>query len=348
MASPRDVRSFSIHFDREGQDDHVLPAHVLIESLDKIQRIVLLLAKMHRGEQLGQRIAFSQELRDEFALLCYLPEPGSYALPIEVGGESGAAAQSVLNDVCQLFHRVSRAVGDAGADLHQIVPDPRYRSALAGLYRKAQPSPKSGVSLSIEDHRRRRLLDGRRPLHGLDEAIPLARTEPISATTISGLLTGMDFHRRSIRLMRLDGKTITVSYDDDDERPLLDHRRGWITVKGNVVYDSNRRPLSVKHAHDFATLDDGIELAELWLDDGLYHANPPLRFDVTYDADDELFDLEGDFEISLSAGSRPKLLRELNEVLSMLWLDYAQEEPDRLSPRARNLRAELLARLQAA
>ena len=92
----------------------------------------------------------------------------------------------------------------------------------------------------------------------------------------------------------------------------------------------------------------GIELTELSLYNVLYRADPPLRFHVSYDAEDRLYDLDGDFEISLSADSRPKLLQELNEVLSMLWIDYAQEEPEGLSPKARDLRAELLGRLRAA
>ena len=91
-----------------------------------------------------------------------------------------------------------------------------------------------------------------------------------------------------------------------------------------------------------------IELKELSLSDALYRATPPLRFHVSYDAEDRLYDLDGDFGITLSANSRPELLRELHEVLTILWIDYAQEEPERLSPKARDLRTELLHRLQAA
>ena len=43
----------------------------------------------------------------------------------------------------------------------------------------------------------------------------------------------------------------------------------------------------------------------------------------------------------------PRVRPSLNEVLSMLWIDYAQEEPERLSPKARDLRTELLDRLRA-
>ncbi|MCZ0945032.1 MAG: hypothetical protein OXJ53_18425 [Gammaproteobacteria bacterium] len=90
-----------------------------------------------------------------------------------------------------------------------------------------------------------------------------------------------------------------------------------------------------------------IELKELSLGNVPYRAGPPLRFHVTYDAENQLYDLDGDFEITLSAKSRPELLRELHAVLSMLWVDYAKEEPKRLSPKARDLRTELLGRLRA-
>ena len=51
MPSSHGVRSFSIHFDGEDADAHVLPAPVLIESIAQIQRIVLLLAKMFRASR---------------------------------------------------------------------------------------------------------------------------------------------------------------------------------------------------------------------------------------------------------------------------------------------------------
>ena len=115
------------------------------------------------------------------------------------------------------------------------------------------------------------------------------------------------------------------------------------------VRNDNRKAESVQHSASFVTLGEGrIELQDLSLYGVLYRADPPLRFRVTYDAEDQLYDLDGDFEIFLSANSRPQLLEELNEVLAMLWLDYAQEEPKRLSPKARELRTELLDRLRAA
>ena len=53
MVSERDERHFCIHFDLDGGDGHVVPAPVLVDSMANIQRVVYLLAKLNRGEELG-------------------------------------------------------------------------------------------------------------------------------------------------------------------------------------------------------------------------------------------------------------------------------------------------------
>ena len=94
--------------------------------------------------------------------------------------------------------------------------------------------------------------------------------------------------------------------------------------------------------------EDTIELREVDLCNIPYRASPPLRFKVKYDRLDRLHDLDGDFGISLSASSRFDLHYELQEALSMLWMEYGEESPDRLSPKARQLRRDLRKRLTAA
>ena len=55
MVSERDERHFCIHFDLDGGDGHVVPAPVLVDSMANIQRVVYLLAKLNRGEELVLR-----------------------------------------------------------------------------------------------------------------------------------------------------------------------------------------------------------------------------------------------------------------------------------------------------
>lgn len=352
MAGKGGGRLYWMHFEVEKDGAHVVPAPVLVESVASIQRVVYLLAKFTRGEELGRRAAFSRELREAFALQCRVPEPGSYAMPFEIG----SAAHSPLvageaDDVCRLFRRVTAAVGGGDVDgVRALVPDPRYLDCLGDAYRKATPPPRSGVSYWLEDHRRRRILDGRKTEAMLDDlGGDTGRRRRVREGTISGMLAGMDFDERRIRLTRPDGKSVSAYYDEESELPLIEHRRGWVELTGDVLYDAHGRALSVTHARDFVAFDeDAIELGNVNLCNVPYRASPPLRFKVTYDPHDRLYDLDGEFGISVSASSRSDLHHELQEALSMLWIEYGEESPDRLSPKARRLRTDLRKRLTAA
>ena len=42
--------------------------------------------------------------------------------------------------------------------------------------------------------------------------------------TVSGMLGGMDFDERRIRLTRPNGKSVSAYYDEESKRPLIEHR----------------------------------------------------------------------------------------------------------------------------
>ena len=343
---------YSMHFEVENDGAHVVPAPVLVESVASIQRVVYLLAKFTRGEELGQRASFSRALREGFALQCRVPEPGSYAMPFEIGSSANApVAPPEMADVGRLFRRVTEAVGggDVGA-VRALVPDVRYLDCLSDAYRKGTPPSRSGVSYWIEDHRHRRILDSRKSEATLDDLRGhTGRKRRVRKDTIAGMLVGMDFDERSIRLTRPDGKSVSATYDEESERPLIEHRRGWVELTGEVVYDADGRAVSVTHARDFLISgEDTVELRKVNLYNVPYRASPPLRFKVRYDPLDELYDLDGEFGISVSAYSRSDLHHELQEALCMLWIEYGEEPPERLSPKARRLRIDLRKRLTAA
>ena len=200
-------RLYWMHFEAERDGAQVVPAPVLVESVASIQRVVYLLAKFTRGEELGQRAAFSRALREAFALQCRVPEPGSYAMPFEIGSSTHAPLVTGEADkVGRLFRRVTAAVGGGDIDgVRALVPDPRYLDCLGDAYRKATPPPRSGVSYWLEDHRRRRILDGRKSEATLNDlAGYTGRKQRVREDTISGMLVGMDFDERRIRLTRPD------------------------------------------------------------------------------------------------------------------------------------------------
>ena len=353
MAGQGGERLYWMHFEAEKQDGaHVVPAPVLVESVASIQRVVYLLAKITRGEELGQRAAFSRALREAFALQCRVPKPGGYAMPFEIGSAAHSSLVAAeADEVRRLFGRVTAALGEGDADgVRALVPDPRYQDFLGDAYRKATPPRRSGVSYRLEDHRRRTILDGRKAEAALDDLRGHAgHNRNVREDTISGMFVSMDFEERRIRLTRPDGKPVSAYYDEESELALIEHRRGWLELTGDVLYDAHGRALAVKHARNFVPFDeDTNELRKLHLYNVAYRASPPLRFKVRYDPRDELYDLDGEFGISVSASSKSDLHHELQEALSMLWIEYGEESPDRLSPKAQRLRTDLRKRLTAA
>ena len=342
-------RRLRLHYEREGQHQHTVPAQALVTSLQHLQRIVHLLAKFHRGESLGRRARIPYDLERRFALVCQVPNAGSYALPIEIGDLTAQQLfENDIDDVSSTFCKISRSVsqGDV-ASIHRLVPDVSYLRSLIQEYKQIQPPPRHGVVCSIEDNDHNVLIDGFR----FAEALPLldSLADETNGHAAQGYITGtlirMDFDKRHMLVKLLGGPTLNVTYSRDHEPYLADHPRDLLQLHGDVEFDDAGHPISIDRVDDISRVDETpIEVHEAVLSGSRYRAVPPLRFDVAFDRQDLLYDLTGDFDITLSAESRCELTSALTETLEMLWAEYAQENPEILSRKAQELRQDILAR----
>ena len=120
----------------------------------------------------------------------------------------------------------------------------------------------------------------------------------------------------------------------------LGKRRGYIDLfwKGVLLVEQKSKGRSLKRAKTQA-LDYFPHLKE---------SDLPRYLLLSDFQGFKLYDLDEEFGISVSASSRSDLHHELHEALSMLWIEYGKESPDRLSPKARRLRTDLRKRLTAA
>ena len=343
--NPQRIR---LHYEAIGKLEHTLPAHVLVKSLQQVQRIVYLLAKFHHGDELGQRARPSHDLEQRFALMCQVPEAGSYALPADIGDPStqGLFDDGDIVQVSQLFHQVSESVNTGDLEsLCQQVPDGAYRKSLIEAYKATQPPKRSGVVLSIEDYRNRKLLNG----FSIGDAFAKLDSRSVESNGrdtpayVTGTLIRMNFEERRLQLKLLNGRAFQATYSDYFEPDLLDHPRDLIQVHGDVTYDEYGIPTSLTEVDQIIEVDESpIEIRQLAVGDSRYRIEPLLRFEVSFNRDDLLYDLDGEFEVKLSAEARPELEDALDESLVMLWTEYAQEHPSRLSPKAQELRKKLL------
>ena len=117
---------------------------------------------------------------------------------------------------------------------------------------------------------------------------------------------------------------INLSIEDDHGRPILD---------GEIARYIKELPHEV------------IERQHLFFDNVRHQAEPPLHFQVSVDRN-QIYYLRGGFGIELSAKSLQELEDALDSTLEMLWEEYAEERPERLSGDARKLRLALRDRIR--
>lgn len=355
MSDFKDLRKINLHYEGMDMQDHSVPANVLANSLQQVQRILYLLAKSHRGLDHNSRVRVSREMEHLFALNCRVPKAGSYALPVDIGDPSMfSPGDDEIEQVCQNFHHVSQALMQSNlGTLREYIPDTGYQSVLIAAYKKIQPSQRSGIVLSIEDYNHKKIVDGFRlntALNRLDNMINENNRkyhESDIPTYITCTLDGMEFQSRRLILKLLDGRTLKASYQDNFEPELVVHRRRQVQLRGNAEYNDKGVLVSLSLVDHIIPIDESkIELHEIAIDNKRYQAATPLIFNVVYDREDCIYDLEGDFGIILFADTRPELEEDLNEAIAVLWNEIACEKPTRLSPQARNLRKEMQNRLR--
>lgn len=340
MATSRDPRELRLHFDGPTTGGHMLPAEVLVNSIRQLQRIVHLLAKEHRGQPAGKRLKVPTDIKQRFGLVCKLPVAGGYGLPITIGTPKQVASDDEVFAVAERFQVVSRSLADDGGAFERLVADAQYRRWLVDAYKAAQPAAHLGLQLTIEDGQGKAIL---RPSHLQEEsrAVDAATSGATERGYVVGKLMRMGFAKQSVALEHR-GRTLTATYAPESEDALLRHPRGLIQVRGDVCYDAAGEPVSIADIDEVAEVDESpMEVEEVVYDNVRYVANAPLRFDVAFDREGALYDLEGPFGVLLSADSREDLADALESELRLLLEDYAEADPAQMSSDAKDLREKL-------
>ena len=343
MASSNDPRELRLHFDGPKTDGHTLPAEILVNSIQHVQRIVHLLAKEHRGEPPGKRLRVSADIKERFALVCKLPVAGGYGLPVAIGEPAtGVVPDDEVLAVSERFQMVSRSLARDRHAFDELMPDARYGDLVLDAFKGTQPPPHLGMELTIEDGQGNPIL---RHSHLQEVSGPPPETatpSPVERGRVVGKLLRMAFATKSIELEYRGERTLKATYADQAEAALLRHPRGLIQIRGNIRYDAAGEPVSIADIDQVADVDESpMEVKEFIYGNVRYVPTTPLHFDVAFDRADALYDLQGPFDVMLSADSREDLADALRAELNLLFEDYAEGDPARLSPGAKKLRDQI-------
>lgn len=319
-------------------------ATALVQSLDALQRIILLLAMRREGRAPGRRIRPSAELQSRYRLVCELPRAGSYMTPVHIEG-TGLLAPAEAAAVMAELQKILEAVGNQEeAAFATALPDETWRRYVLEALERLPPPRIIGVELEV--------LRKDTPLVDTVKARPflerLARTPSRKAVrgSIVGEFKRIDFARREITIRHIGtSRDIQCVYEDHVEESLLDHPRDVLLVLGTVTRDTDGRPISIEDVEHIEPINLGaIDISEVIAGNVTIAPKEPISAAVSFDETDVVYQAENsELGVAVFAESRDMLEAAVQDELSLLWKRYAKASDEKLTPAAQTLKRRILA-----
>jgi len=331
------------------ENDHSVPAEVLINILKHLQQSVFLVAMDAENSNFAERARPNIDIRKKYALKCNIPVSGSYALPLTLGDVSGDLfAQEKVSTVAQNLELSIEAIASGDVEgFNKIFHSCDYRNKFAesikNLLPKAgqkwkvgfarissQPKPEVILSATIHKHIQEMI----RPVES--EVVPQA---------VNGYLHAMDFAHKSITILHpVSQKGLECFYDESLEIELVEHRRELVQVTGTVVLGINDEIKEIVNVESIEAIDlSDFVIESIPFNDGMLKLKSPLVLKPILNDSKQLLCIEYEnLGIDVFAFTREKLLEELQEQLAALWIEYAMEDDSKLTTSARELKRQLL------
>ncbi len=331
-----------VKFDGPRTREGTVAVDILTSSLEALQKLIHFLALRHETH-LPERSPVSEEMRRRYSLICRLPKPGSYTIPLAIGErdyETGLAA-----DVHADLRRVFRAVQQHDErDLESLFPTPRTRAAVARTLKNMLPKPSSGTRLSIQSRSGSDIFVPGEPTSRFLSSLSVTRTANEIERSLVGHLKEIDFDKHRIKLQHPPtGRQLTCTYPLQLEGELVDWGRNLIQVVGEVTVGADDVPKRIRSVDTIYRVDlSPIELAEFSTGGRRVRARRSVTFNPELDDAYQGYVLhDAPFGIHLISLTREELETNLHEEMDILWRHYATCDDMTLTSTAQELKRQL-------
>lgn len=348
MTTAQNQPTFSFHIEGGEEHIHAVPAAVLVQILENAQRAFELIGVHVEGRGIKERARVPSATSQRFQLVCQVPIPGSYAMPVTVGGAGELFSADLANKAFGIFRGVMEHVTARNtAGLAAVLPDERIRRRVLESVKGMSPRADAQWKLSLRDEQDISFatFDVETIPFVENTLVPVEQRE--AARVVTGELKSIDFTERKVTIIYPPtSKELACIYEESVEDLLYEKRRDLIQVTGRVLLDEQGAPKQIIDVTDIRDLDlsalifDSVRHGALTL-----KATHVLTLEPTLDETKQLLCIEhGGLGIDVYATTREALLAELHEQLGMLWQEYAQAPDEELDAPARQLKQALLAR----
>jgi hypothetical protein len=344
-------RQFEIRFEGRFADGQMLPVATLSQVLSAMQRAVHLLAMQYEDVSVRQRERVNKIVEAKYPLLCSLPKPGSFIVPVEIGDPTVAlfamddveAVSELFSDCCSFISR-----GDKSG-LSAKIPDIARRDRFVEAVRTMSPSQGSGIKAGISQLAGtfRVSLD---TLHERGKSCLSTAADPErQVRTVTGRLSEIQFDERKITLVYpVTNRELVCIYNEAVEELLLERPRELIQITGEIILDDNDQPKKIVNVESIAEVDlSPFYLQSIEYAGRAFEFIKPLELTPELDETQQLYCLENpELGIDVYAYTRDQLDVELKEQLAFLWDTYALAADGELTGAAIAVKQNLLVTLR--
>jgi len=346
-----DKRQFEIKFEGRFADGQMLPVATLTQVLGAMQRAVYLLAMQHENISVRQRERLNKNVEMKYPLLCSLPKPGSYIVPVEIGDPTVELfAIDDVEAVGELFSNCCSFIsGGDTSGLAARIPDNGRRDRFVEAVRAMTPSMGSGIKAGISQPAGpfHVSLD---TLHERGKACLSTAADPErQVRTVTGRLSEIQFDERKIRIVYpANSRELECTYSEALEEMLLERPRELIQVTGEVIMDENDLPKKIINVESIEEVDlSTFYLQTIEYAGRTFEFSKPLELTPELDETQQLYCLEKpELGIDVYAYTRDQLDLELREQIAFLWDTYAMAADEELTGAAIVVKENLLAALR--
>lgn len=346
MTNPDGKAAFSLHIETGTENGDAVPAAVLAQILISAQRSFELIGVHVEGRTVQQRARISAATRSRFQLVCRLPVPGCYAVPVELGGNDLLAEH--ITAAMDVFKKVIGGITKRDSEtINKAMPDAGLRQRLLEAIRGMAPRADAKWSLKLWDAGNIEFGELNTDSETTIRAAIVPADERAESQVVTGYLTNINFTNRVVTIIYPPTKReMDCVYDEAIEDLLIDNRRDLIQVTGLIVLDDAGAPKKITNVNDIRELDlsplmvDTVKVGTLVL-----KAKQSITLEPATDETKQLICVtHAELGIDAFARTRDALVSELNEQIGTLWHEYALADDAALDGIAIKLKQALRAR----
>jgi len=343
-------RELDLTFRGQLAEDGQIPVSQLINALSKVQLILHFIAMETQGLTYSSRIQVPRKIKESYRLIFSGSGHCCFQTHLGLGDVTSNLFFAIsIDETLAKFRSLNEHLERSdSSSLIADFPDAGYREHILCAIKDILPDEESGYTIGLREKSEDYSLFNSariRPefveLH-YDKARIQAENKRRNGKVI-GKLTDINFIQRRITVLDLVSKCkVTVQYEPDSERELVEMRRKLVRVTGLVVYGHSDKPKEVVSATITNMNTDNYQLK--WLYDGSSKTllKSPIDIKVKYNSDLEMLCAENKvLNIDVCAFSRDELEEEIQLEMASLWRTYVQEEDKNLTSDAQKLKNTL-------